>query len=85
MVHLRLEIQLILILVVVDTNADKNTNNLINNQSINSNNIEAFINENYIQLTQNNLDLITTHEEKKAPDLEGDLDDKLFMDVDDDY
>ena len=57
---------------------------MINNQSINSNNIEAFINENYIQLTQN-LDLITSHEEKKAPDLEGDLDDKLFIDVDDDY
>jgi hypothetical protein len=69
-------------LVVVDTNTDENTNNFINNQSINSNNIEAFINENCIQLTQN-LDLIGTHEEKKAPDLEGDLDDEFFRNVKD--
>ena len=66
-------------LVVVDTNTDENTI-----RSINLNNIEAFINENYIQPTQN-LDLIGTHEEKKAPDLEGDLDDEFFRNVDEEY
>ncbi len=56
-------------LVVID-----NTNNLSNYQSINSNNIQAYINENYIPAQNPNL-MMATHEERKAPDLEGDLDD----------
>ena len=60
-------------LVVID-NTDVNTNNLSNYQSINSNNIQAYINENYIPAQNPNL-MMATHEERKAPDLEGDLDD----------